>query len=130
VARVGTVGVASVGKPGGCGQELHTRVAVVEPSRSVEQHWLERRGELPHVAPASGGGGGRAPASGRRRGEPRQSSTWRRGRAPPAAQMSSAHRAGDAAGCGSAFPIAAEAEEAVWGGMANAGGGDRRRGYA
>ena len=73
-------------------------------SRSVEQHWLERRGELPHVAPASGGGGGRAPASGRRRGEPRQSSTWRRGRAPPAARISSAGRADELrpprGGCG------------------------------
>ena len=78
------------------------------------------------LRPADGGGASpaRAPLGGA--GERRRP----RGLAPPAAQMSSAHRAGDAAGCGSAFPIAAEAEEAVWGGMANAGGGDRRREYA
>ena len=63
------------------------------------------------LRPADGGGASpaRAPLGGA--GERRRP----RGLAPPAAQMSSAHRAGDAAGCGSAFPIAAEAEEAVWG---------------
>jgi len=94
------------------------------PGRNVMESSPER--------PACGGGGRAPPRAPLGCAGERHPAAWacRRGRAPPAvrmssrgcawdaaavAQMSSTRGAGDAAAAGSAFPIAAEAEEAVWG---------------